>query len=55
MKLEDRESPINPVRGDLVTTANLLLVVSRLPTSGLVAKISGLSGDNGSTPGGQCL
>ena len=35
-------------------TANLLDVVSRLPTRGLVANMSGLSGDRGSILGGQC-
>ena len=54
-KLEDRESPMNPVRGDLVITANLLEVVKRLPTKGLLAKMRGLSGPNGSAPAGQYL
>ena len=53
-KLDDSESPMNPVRGDFVSTANLLDVVSLLPTRGLVTNISGFSGDIGSTPGGQC-
>ena len=53
-KLEERESPMKPVSGDLVTTANLLEVVSLLPTSGLVANISGLPGSRGSMRGGQC-
>ena len=52
-KLDESESPMNRVNGDLVTTANLLEVVSLLPTSGLVANISGLEGWSGSTPGGQ--
>ena len=51
MKLDDSESPIIPVNGDFATTANLLDVVSLLPTSGLVAKIRGFSGDKGSLPG----
>ena len=41
---------MNPVSGDLVTTANLLEVVSRVPTSGLVTNISGLAGDRGFDP-----
>ena len=45
---------MNPVRGDLVTTANLLEVVSLLPASGLVANMSGFSPDRGSAPAGQC-
>ena len=52
-KLEERESPMNPVRGDLVSTANLLEVVRRDPTRGLPTNISGLSGPRGSAPGGQ--
>ena len=47
-KLEDSESPINPVSGDLVTTANLLEVVSLLPTRGLHTNINGFSGSRGS-------
>ena len=43
----------NPVSGDLVSTANLLDVVRRLPTSGLVTKMRGLAGSKGSTPAGQ--
>ena len=53
-KLDERESPMNPVSGDFVTTANLLEVVSLLPTSGLVTKIRGLAGSRGSIWGGQC-
>ena len=44
MKLDDNESPMKPVSGDLVSTANLLDVVSLLPTRGLVTKISGFAG-----------
>jgi hypothetical protein len=44
MKLDDNESPMKPVSGDLVRTANLLDVVSLLPTRGLVTKISGFAG-----------
>ena len=51
--LEDRESAMKPVNGDLVRTANLLEVVKRVPTNGLPTKSNGLSGPNGSTPGGQ--
>ena len=51
MKLDESESPIIPVSGDFAATANLLEVVSLLPTSGLVAKIKGFSGDSGSRPG----
>ena len=51
MKLDESESPIIPVNGDLAATANLLDVVSLLPTSGLVAKIRGFSGDRGPHPG----
>ena len=54
MKLDDSESPMKPVSGDFVSTANLLEVVSLLPTSGLVTNMSGFPGDRGSTPGGQC-
>src|SRR5215470_8432266 len=53
MKLDDSESPMQPVRGDFVRTANLLDVVRRVPTSGLPTKINGLAGSNGSTPAGQ--
>ena len=53
-KLELSESPIMPVSGDFAATANLLEVVSLLPTSGLHANMSGLSGPRGSAPGGQC-
>jgi hypothetical protein len=53
IKLDASESPIQPVRGDLVRTANLLDVVRRVPTNGLPAKIRGLAGSKGSTPGGQ--
>ena len=53
MKLDDRESPMNPVSGDLVSTANLLDVVSLLPTSGLVTNMSGFRLSNGSIPDGQ--
>ena len=38
--------------GDLVTTANLAVVVRPVPTSGALVKIKGLAGENGSTPGG---
>ena len=54
-KLDDSESPMNPVRGDLASTANLLDVVSLLPTRGLVTNISGFSGPIGSTPGRAVL
>ena len=54
-KLEDRESPMKPVRGDLAMTANLLEVVRRLPTKGLAANIKGFSGPKGSAPAGQYL
>ena len=47
-KLEDRESPMKPVRGDLAATANFAEVVTLLPTNGLVAKMSGFSGPSGS-------
>jgi hypothetical protein len=53
MKLDDSESPMQPVRGDFVRTTNLLEVVRCVPTSGLPTKISGLAGSKGSTPGGQ--
>jgi hypothetical protein len=52
-KLEDRESPMKPVRGDLVSTANLLEVVKQVPTRGLPTKMRGLSGPKGSAFGGQ--
>ena len=52
-ELEDRESPMKPVWGDLETTANFDVVVRRLPTRGLAQKINGLAGENGSAPGGQ--
>ena len=55
MKLDDKESPIKPVSGDFARTANLLEVVIRLPANGLVTKIKGFSGLNGSMPGGQFL
>src|SRR5262250_2587605 len=51
-KLDDRESAINPVSGDFVTTAYLAVVVRPVPTSGALAKISGFAGANGSTRGG---
>ena len=54
-KLDDSESPMNPVRGDFASTANLLDVVSLLPTRALVTNISGFSGDIGSMPGGTVL
>ena len=54
-KLEDKESPMKPVRGDLAMTANLLEVVRRLPTNGLPTKINGLPGPKGSAPAGQYL
>jgi len=53
MKLDDSESPMQPVRGDFVRTANLLEVVRCVPTRGLPTKIRGLAGSKGSTPGGQ--
>jgi hypothetical protein len=53
IKLDDSESPINPVRGDLVRTANLLDVVRRLPTNGLPTKMSGFAASKGSMPCGQ--
>ena len=53
MKLEEIASPMHPVSGDLVSTANLLDVVRRLPTKGLVTKMRGLAGSKGSTPAGQ--
>ena len=43
---------MKPVRGDLVTTAYLAVVVSPVPASGALAKINGFSGARGSTPGG---
>src|SRR5688500_9252532 len=43
---------MNPVSGDFVTTANFAVVVSGVPTSGAVAKISGLPAASGSTPRG---
>ena len=54
-KLDERESPINPVSGDFAKTANLLEVVSLVPTSGLHTKMRGFAGLRGSTLGGQCL
>ena len=53
-KLELSESPIIPVSGDFAAMANLLEVVSLLPTRGLHANMSGFSGPSGSAPGGQC-
>ena len=53
MWLEESESPMKPVSGDLVTMANLLVVVRREPVSGLATRISGLSAPNGSAPEGQ--
>ena len=53
MWLEERESPMKPVSGDLVTMANLLVVVRREPVSGLATRIRGLSAPNGSAPEGQ--
>ncbi len=50
--LDESESAMNPVSGDLVTTANFAVVVRPVPTRGADAKIRGLSGDSGSTPGG---
>ena len=44
---------MKPVSGDLNSTANLAVVVTAVPTSGLEAKISGAAGASGSTPGGQ--
>ncbi|MDP6050402.1 MAG: hypothetical protein QGE99_04990, partial [SAR202 cluster bacterium] len=52
-ELEDKESPMKPVCGDLETTANFEVVVRRLPTRGLAQKINGFSGENGSVLGGQ--
>ena len=48
--LEESESPMKPVSGDLVTTPNLAVVVRPVPTSGALVKISGLAGEKGSTP-----
>jgi hypothetical protein len=42
---------MKPVSGDLVTTANLAVVVRPVPTNGALVKISGLAGEKGSTPG----
>ena len=42
--LEDSESPMKPVSGDLAMTAYLAEVVMLVPTNGLVTKISGASG-----------
>ncbi len=42
---------MKPVSGDLVTTANLAVVVRPVPTSGALVKISGLAAEKGSTPG----
>ena len=50
--LEESESAMKPVSGDLVMTANLAVVVTPVPTRGALAKINGLAGENGSTPGG---
>ena len=44
--LDDNPSAIKPVRGERVITANLLEVVRRVPTRGLVTKISGFSGSS---------
>ena len=51
-KLDESESAIKPVSGEVVTTANLAVVVRPVPTSGALVKISGLAGAKGSTPGG---
>jgi hypothetical protein len=40
------------VSGDFVTTANLAVVVSPVPTSGALVKISGFAGAKGSMPEG---
>jgi hypothetical protein len=50
--LDERESPMKPVSGDFVTTANFAVVVRPVPTSGALVKMSGLSGEKGSTPAG---
>jgi len=51
--LEDIESPIYPVKGDLEATANLEDVVNLVSTRGLVENMSGLSLPNGSAPSGH--
>jgi len=51
-KLEEMESPINPVSGDLVATACLLEVGMIVPARALLAKTRGLSGESASVPGG---
>ncbi len=50
---EDSASLRRSVSGDLATTANLALVVSGVPTSGLRQKMSGASGASGSAPRGH--
>jgi hypothetical protein len=45
---------MNPVSGDLVTTANFAVVVSPVPVSGALVKMRGFEADSGSTPGGAC-
>ena len=52
-KLEDMESPMNPVCGDLVQTTNFEEVVICVPTRGLVQNTKGFSGPSGSAPCGQ--
>ena len=52
-KLEERESPIKPVSGDLVATACLLLVGITVPPRALLAKTRGLSGEKASVPAGK--
>jgi hypothetical protein len=51
--LDESESPMKPVSGDLVSTANFAVVVTAVPTRGLETNSSGASGDSGATPGGQ--
>jgi hypothetical protein len=48
-KLDDKESAIIPVNGDVVVTANFAVVVRPVSTSGALVKINGLSGAKGST------
>ena len=51
--LDESESAMNPVSGDFVTTANFAVVVRPVPTSGALAKISGLAGRKRIDPGGR--
>ena len=52
---DERESPTNPVRGDLHATAIFEDPGTPAPRNGPRVKMSGFSEDRGSTPGGQCL